>query len=373
MPKRVNFIGIQHSHGVACKGYTQMPVRTGYEQVIAHRTSDLFAFTAKKAGKVVKLDEHGMVVQYEDGELKGFELGRRYGSAAGLTIPHLVKTELKLGQEFQPGALICYNEGFFERDVLNPNGVVWKAGLLVKTVLLESTDTLEDSSAISQRVAERLSTKTTKVKSVVVSFDQSVRRLVKEGQRVESEDILCIIEDAVTANSELFDEESLDTLRVLSAQTPQAKAQGIVERVEVFYHGDKEDMSESLRALAVASDRELTKRARAAGKPAYTGSVNDGFRIDGDPLQLDTVCIRVYITTDVSAGVGDKGVFCNQMKTVFGRVMTGEVTTESGKVVDAIFGQKSIADRIVLSPEIIGTTTTLLDVIAKKAVEAYKG
>lgn len=65
-------------------------------------------------------------------------------------------------------------------------------------------------------------------------------------------------------------------------------------------------------------------------------------------------------------------MFCNQMKTVFGQVMSGETTTESGKVIDAIFGQKSIDDRIVLSPSLIGTTTTLLDVIAKKAIAAYK-
>jgi hypothetical protein len=365
-------VGIQHSHGVACSGYKQAAVRTGYEQVVPHRTSDLFALTAKKAGKVRSVTETGIVVEYEDGEVKGYELGRRYGNAAGLVIPHSVVSDLKEGQSFKAGTLICHNEGFFERDVLNPNNVVWKAGIIVKTVLLESTQTLEDSSSLSKRAAGLLTTKMTKVKDVVVNFDQSVRKLVKVGDHVESEDILCIIEDAITADSGLFDDESLDTLRLLSAQTPQAKAKGVVERIEVYYHGEKEDMSESLRTLALASDRELSKRNKSAGREAFTGQVDDGFRVDGDPLQLDTVAIRVYITTDVAAGVGDKGVFCNQMKTVFGEIMDGEITTESGKVIDAVFGQKSIADRIVLSPEIIGTTTTLLDVIAKKALAAYE-
>jgi hypothetical protein len=353
-------------------GYRQSPVRTGYEQVIAHRTSDLFALTAKKPGQVVSVSETGIVVKYDDGEEKGYELGRRFGNAAGLTIPHNVVSEMKAGQKFKEGDLICYNDGFFERDILNPNNVVWKAGIMVKTVLLESTQTLEDASSISTRVANLLTTKMTKVKTVVVNFDQSVRKLVKAGQSVESEDILCTIEDAVTANSGLFDEESLDTLRVLSAQTPQAKAKGVVERIEVFYHGDKQDMSDSLRELANASDRELAKRNKAAGKKAVTGQVDEGFRVDGDPLALDTMAIRIYITSDVPAGVGDKGVFGNQMKTVFSEVMTGEIKTESGKVIDAVFGQKSIADRIVLSPEVMGTTATLLDVIGKKAVAAYK-
>jgi hypothetical protein len=371
-PKRVNFIAIQHAHGVACDGYTQMAVRTGYEQVIAHRTSDLFALTAKKPGQVASVHADGMVIKYDDGEVKGIELGRRFGAAAGLTIPHTVKTEMREGQKFKEGDLLCYNDGFFERDLLNPNGVVWKAGILVKTVLMESTQTLEDSSAISKRIAKLLTTKTTKVKDVVVGFDQSVRKLVKVTDVLNSEDILCIIEDAVTENANLFDEESLDTLRVLSAQTPQAKTKGVVERIEVYYHGDKEDMSESLRAIAIASDRALAARCRAAGKRPFTGSVDEGFRIEGEPLALDTMAIRIYITSDVPAGVGDKGVFANQMKTVFGEVLAGPIVTESGEEVDAVFGQKSIADRIVLSPELIGTTTVLLDKIGKKALEAYR-
>jgi hypothetical protein len=75
----------------------------------------------------------------------------------------------------------------------------------------------------------------------------------------------------------------------------------------------------------------------------------------------------------VTAGVGDKTVFANQMKSVEGRVLSDEVTTEDGTKIDAIFGAKSIYDRIVTSPYIIGTTSTLLSEIAKRAVKIYKG
>jgi hypothetical protein len=108
------------------------------------------------------------------------------------------------------------------------------------------------------------------------------------------------------------------------------------------------------------------------GKKGYTGSVDESFRVEGTPLQLDTAAIQIYITADVPAGVGDKGVFGNQLKTVFGQVMERELRTESGLKVDAIFGAKSVADRIVSSPELIATTTTLLDVIGQKAVELYR-
>lgn len=290
---------------MSCVGYKQAAVRTGYEQVIPHRTSDLFAHTARKPGKVITASPTGITVEYNDGTKEGFEVGRRFGAAAGLVIPHEVVTTLKPGDTFEEGTPIVFNDGFFEPDVLNPKNVIWKAGVTVKTVLYESSQTIEDASSISRRLAQQLTTKTTKIKTVIVNFDQVIKTLVKNGSLVEHESILCIIEDAVTSSSNLFDEDSLNTLRVLSSQTPTAKVKGVVERIEVFYHGEKEEMSESLRALANLSDKEVAMRNRSQGKPIYSGSVNEALRIDNEPLSLDTAAIRFYITSDVSAGVGD--------------------------------------------------------------------
>lgn len=372
-PKRVNFIAIQQSHSIACEGYHQAAVRTGYDGVIAHRSYELFAYTAKKPGLVRSVDAKGIIVDYEDGEVQGYELGRRFGNAAGLTVPHQIVTPMKAGDTVAVGDTIVYNTGFFEPDFFNPKHVVLKNAITVKTVLWESSQTLEDASSISTRASARLRSNITKVKSIVVDFDQAISRLVKVGEVVHADSVLAIIEDSVTASNKLFDEESLDTLRALSAQTPRANLNGKVEKIEVFYHGDKEDMSDSLRAIANMGDRELKKFANSVGREAYTGSVDSGFRIEGDPLSVDSMCIRVYITTAVGAGVGDKGVFCNQMKTVFSEVLESNYLTESGEVIDAVFSVKSINARIVTSPFMIGTSNTLLKVIAKRAVAAYRG
>lgn len=303
--KRVGFVSIQHGHGIACKGYRQGSVRTGYEQIIAHRTSDLFAYTARQPGEVLSKTESGIKIKYEDGTVKGIEIGRRFGNAAGLVIPHNVVCELNAGDKFVKGQIIVYNDGFFEKDLLNPNQVVWKVGITVKTVLLESNQTLEDASSISKRVSDLLTTKTTKVKTIVVNFDQVIRNIVSPKDSVEPESILCTIEDAVTSNSNLFDEESLNTLRLLSNQTPTAKVKGIVERIEVFYHGEKEDMSDSLKTICNTYDRDLSARSRASNKVGMNGSVNNDLRIEGDPLMLDTVAIRFYITSEIKAETGD--------------------------------------------------------------------
>lgn len=61
------------------------------------------------------------------------------------------------------------------------------------------------------------------------------------------------------------------------------------------------------------------------------------------------------------------------MKSVFGEVIDYDIKTESGESVDSVFGYTSIAARIVLSPVVIGTTTSLLKLIAKQAIDIYEG
>lgn len=82
--------------------------------------------------------------------------------------------------------------------------------------------------------------------------------------------------------------------------------------------------------------------------------------------------IRVYITSKRAFQSGDKGVFGNQLKTICGRVMSGMNQTESGEPIDAIFGYLSVSDRIVRSPEIMGTTNKLMELVTKRAIEAYR-
>jgi hypothetical protein len=371
-PKRVNFIGIQYHSTMFSEGYQVQPVQTGYDEVIAHRVNDLFAYTAKDDGQITAIGEDAVTVQYKDGSTKSVELGRRFGTVAGKTFPHNLKSDLKLGQKVKAGDVISYNTLYFQPSTLNPKQVSMKTGVMVRTAILECADTLEDSSIISERVAKLMTTSVTEIRDIVVTFDQTLRNFVKAGQTVDSEDILCTIEDAVTANTDLFDEDTIDTLRLLGSQTPKAKHNGVIERIEVFYNGDKEDMSPSLRAIADLGDKERAKLSKNLNRKVLTGSVDGALRVAGNPLNMDSMAIRVYITTRVSAGVGDKGVFVNQMKTIFGRVMSGRNQTESGEDLDAIFSYTSFSNRICLSPELIGTTTTLLKVLSKKVVEAYK-
>ena len=290
---------------IAAEGYRESPVSTGYDHVLAHRVDEIFAVPAEKDGEVVEKSDNHMVIQYLDGTQEHVNLATQYGISAGSVYPQHQATTFNLGDKVKKGDILKYNSGFFKPSRFQPRQVQWMAGVIARTALMEASYTLEDSSAIDDWLAGQLGSEVTKVKTIVVRFDQTLRNLVKVGDHTDITSILCTIEDAVTAEAGLFSEDDLDTLRMMGSATPQAGAVGEISKIEVFYHGDPDDMSDSLLELVSAHDKQRRKEAKRLGQQAITGQVDQSLRIDGEGLDLDHVAIKVYITHREGMGVGD--------------------------------------------------------------------
>lgn len=371
--KRIMFITTQQSHTIASPAYRQPYVRTGYEYYVGMRTSSMFSYAAEQEGKVESIGEKGMIVKYADGEVVGIDLGRRYGVAEGTTYPHDIIPNVKVGQKFSKGDVLAYNTKFFEPDFFDPRKIVLKMGGVMNTAFYECKENHEDSCSLSDKLGDSFTSEVTKVKSYVVDFDQNLLEVAKPGTEVSPKDVLMVIEDAITANSGNFGEDALSTLKRLSNSAPRAGVKGKVEKIEVFYHGEKADMSASLKQLADRSDRELKERCVMTNRPVVTGRVSEEYRVSGNPLGLDKAEIRVYINVVASSGVGDKFSFGHQMKVTVSKRHSNEMCTEDGTPVDATFSFKSVAARGVMSIQLLGSTITNLHHIGKKFVSIYEG
>jgi hypothetical protein len=288
-----------------------------------------------------------------------------------MTIPHTLVTNLKPGTKFQEGDAITYNKGYFKPDTLNPRQVVWCNGTYAYFALCEPSDVIEDASVISQELADMLVTEQTKQRTIIINFKQSISRLVKVGDALKYDDVLCLIQDEITSGVDLYDEADIDSLKALGSQAPKAKYDGVVERIEVFYRGDKEDMSENIRKIVNQSDRDLATRRKASNKTVVTGAVDEGFRVKGNPIPLDSVAIRIYITGPEPAGVGDKIVLVNQLKSIVGKVIKEPMQAQDGTKILGRFSYTSSQRRIVTSPNKVGTTCAILIKGAELAVAAY--
>jgi hypothetical protein len=357
---------------VSAKDATLTPVRTGYEQVIADRCGDNFAYIASKPGKVSKVSRDSITVQYEDGETVTLPLGIRHGKAAGAVLPHDIVTDLQEGDSVAEGYAVTWNTHYFQRDRLNPNGVSMKGGVMAKVAFMENADTLEDGCAISPALSQRLSTPISKMKTVLVRFDQAVSNIVGVGEEVDLDVPLCVIEEAELATLSQGDDALLG-LSKLANQTPKAGFVGKVTRREVVYFGNPDDMHPSLAEIVKADTRQRKREVSYKGSlPAATGEVNEPTFVGGQKLTPNTLAITFYMDHDITAAVGDKAVFDNALKTIVGRVMEGRNETASGEPLDAIFGYQSVANRILYSCTIVGTTNKALRALNRHVVDVYR-
>lgn len=377
-PNRMNFISTQNSSGIATDGYEVMPVGTGMESVVAHRAAaenSKFSAVSRGKGRVTEVTPESLTIEYDDPNLgkDHVAIGLTHGVIAGMTVPHTLVTDFKVGDVLEGGEIVARNEAFFQPDVLQPGQVLYKPAMLVFTMLSDGTDTLEDSSALSQRIGERMRCRVSYPISLFVDNGQVVHDLVDVGTRVDLESILCSVEDAITANAGLFDDDGYDTLKDYARGNPKAGVAGVVDKIMVYYNGDPDQFNDSIGELIRISDKQLSRRQkRLGGTGSMSGRVNESVTIDGKRLQPGQAAIQVFITGSYPAGVGDKGVFAHQLKTTFGRIMTGVNRTEDGQDLDSIFGYASVSDRIVESPESMGTTNTLCLKVGELTVEAYR-
>ncbi len=257
---------------------------------------------------------------------------------------------------------------------MNPGRIAYKAGVTAWCAVNESIDCFEDSSAISEQLAEKLKTQIVEVKNVIVRFDQILSDVVNIGDEVDLDSILCIIENPEMADTGLFGEASIDTLRRISAtMTPTANMVGRVVKVECFYHGDREEMSESVLHYAMESDKRRKRAAKSSGQPYYTGEVDTSFRLKGEAIDYDHMAIQIYIEHDVLCSNGDKISAGNQMKSVISRVLSGVNETDSGIPIDLLFGNTSQEARKVLSMKISGMVNSYLNSLTKHVVGVYRG
>ena len=372
--KRSSFTSIQNSQTIACKGAQKMPLQTGSEITMAHRVGKLFATVADNTGEIVRSDGKFVVAEYADGTKTVSKLGKQFGVMAGMSTVHEIVTDLKVGDKVNKGDVLTWNKSFFERDRFNPTQVTFKISTLARVALVEKDVTFEDACSISEGLAKRLEADIPNVKAIRIKFEQNINGLVKVGDDVNVDSILCTIENQFGASSTIFDEKSRETLAELEVFAPRAGHEGRVEQIKVYYNGELEDMSESLQKITKASDRVLNQERELQGKQKSSGKVEPGFRVSNQAIGTDEAVIFITINNSVGMSGGDKLVFSNQMKSIVSyHVTEGVFETEDGEPIDAEFSYVSFMKRIVESGMVIGTTNTLLVEASKRIVSTYRG
>ena len=354
-----------------------MPCRTGYDEQLLNQCSDSFATVADIDGIVKEVSKFSIVVENKDGSTRYIDLTRRYGDSGDFHVPLDIITDFKVGDKVKQGDVIAYSPRWFTKDTMFKGKVAYKGYTLCKVALMENSYTFEDSIAISKEFSNETTVDNTYIKQVIIDFEQGIHNIKTPGSEVSIDEPLCFIEDSLTNDAGMFDEESINLLSNINKMSPKSPVNGIVDNIEVIYNGDTDDMSESLLKLVNITDKLLITKLKSTGKEAYTGdSSDDVVSINGNRLMPETAVITFYITSRNSIGTGDKIVVGSQLKATIAKVFTepprlNKNDNTPGEVIDAIFSTKSVNNRIVNSAYLQGITNRILVEGSKKVAELY--
>lgn len=364
--KRAVFTTTQMTHGLALTSAKSSIIRSGYETIFAVRSADKFVTSAIDSGKVLKVDNKSITVEYSNGNKKTYKLNKwTTKEEAGSCYTHIVVANLKEGDTFSKDDTICYDKLFFEPDIFNPKRVIYKSMVYCNVAIREDQQTLEDSCTISSTMNKTLAVNVTKVKSYVLEANKSILNLVKIGDKLDPTSPVFTIANSEIIDKDNVNERTLEILKDLQNVTPKAGYRGTVSKIVILYNCAKSEMSRSLLELVEASDKKLLEDV------GYVGKVTDGYSINGKKLLNGQIEIKIYIDIEESMSIGDKGVLGNQLKFTVGEVYDNKLTTEDGEEIDAVFSYKNIAARIVMSAYLTGTTAAVVEQLQKNAVEMY--
>ena len=341
------FSSVQKSQLMATVNYRANPIRTSYDTIIAQRTSELYSSIAKKKGKVVEVEEGvGIKVEYEDGTTDQFPIGLYYGKGAGEYHKHDKITDLKVGDKFEQGDILAWDDLFFERDLLNKGKVVVKYSVTARVALFEDQFTFEDSIGITKEFAKLTAIPYVKPVQFDIHDDQVLKIYNKVGDTVNYDTIMF---DILDSSADLGDDNSFAGLERFGVKQIKAGINGKVSKIEVFYNGDIEDFSPECQKFIKENDKIIAKKAKYIEGSATTGNIGGNTSIGKVEIYPGTIRVVVYIEELLVTTTADKLVLGNQMKGTVGFIYPETMYTPDGRVVHLTFSTASILRRMVLN------------------------
>lgn len=387
--KRANFINIQLGHQLPTKEGEVSRIRTGFERVIAHRSSTTYSTAAKMNGKVVAVDEDTNIikVQYIDGTTQTILYGEQHSQCSDMWVTQKMELTVKLGDSFKKGDILCFNNEYFQKDPFTRQ-VDWKHGVHANVALIDNNKTYEDSSTITEALGEKLQVQPVEVRTITLTKNTFIHEIAKEGQVVGVNDFLMIFEDATIAESIAIDgnkdsnqqyKEALAQLAELNRSTPRANAAGKIVKMDAFYSCPISEMHPTLAKVVrdcVKMKNTRSKFSRGALNEANHSEASvlaKGTKFRGVLFEEDTVVIQFFIQESINATTGDKLVLDSSLKSVISYTLDSTPVTESGVEIDVLFGATSVSNRIVNSPVLVGGGERVMEKLEQDCLDMYFG
>lgn len=379
-PPRTLMTYVQTSkHMIRCDSNDPTLVTTGADEAMAYMVSDIFAYKAKKDGKIVELVQEGfggknyIVVEYSDGSHEFVNLSEevKKNSDGGYYVPMKLDTDLKLGDKFKKGEIIAYDKLSFSKSLGESGNLAANIGTLAKVAIINTDEGFEDSSAVTQKFAEKMGTSV--IQSVEASISKQCNIYIRKdiGDTVMEGDTLFEYQEDFgdeVSNILMKNLNKMDDLSQLGKKPVNSKYTGIVADIVIYRTCKDDEMSESLTAF-VNKYEDRVNNIR---------SVYDRYGIDSSALPRvgkvpevgrtkhldDGVLIVYYIKYNDAVSLGDKITYYSANKGIIKYIIPEgqEPYTDfrPNETIDSFMSLSSVSGRMTCSIPLFAATSKLM-------------
>ena len=363
------------------KGLPQL-VTTGAQEALPYLSSDMFAFKAKKDGKILEITDQYMLVEYKDGTRDYIDLSEqtKKNSDGGFYITLKLTTDKAVGKSFKAGEVLAWDNKSFSNKI-GIKQLSYNIGSLVKVAILSSDDCFEDSGVCSEWLTETMASDIVLMKSVMLSAQTNVLSIIKKGASVKEGDPILIFQNA-------FDDEDANILlknlsvedgdiTTIGRNVIKSKVTGTICDIKIYRTCELKDMSESLRSIVSKRENEIKKLKKIAGDNTEVqfDSVGKLKPIGKMKNAEDCVLIEIYMKYHDKMSVGDKIVNSASNKNILMNIYKDDdapyTDFRPNEQIDIIGSASSIDGRIITSPFYNGSLNKLMIELQRKCCEIY--
>lgn len=292
---------------------------SGIERTLPYMLSKDFVYTAEEDGKVTKIDEKAGLafIEYKSGKTDAIDISNRVdkNGNGGYYVSNKKDMIVKEGQSFKKNEILAKNSNFFKGD--KSEDITFAQGYLTKVAMHQGDYTLEDSSIISKKISEAMSTEVTMMKQIKLKKNSNVISIKNKNDHIKTGDPLIIFEHSfedAESNNLLsnIDDDITSFVEELGKDVIKSKYTGEIVDVKIYYNVDLEECSPSLQEIITKYNKQINaikNKASAGGNNTIifppTEKINSE-KIKGQAFE--GIIIEFYVNHLVKVNIGEKNI-----------------------------------------------------------------
>lgn len=380
----------QTKHQLQAKDPSPSLINYDMPRLLPKLASD-FAFTAQEDGEVLDIEENIMIIKYSSGKIEDIDLNVTVdkNSDGGFYLTNQMITKLKKGNKFKKNDILSYNPSqITDKDIYGD--VCATEGVLARVAIISSGEVYEDSTKVSAKFADRLSSKISTVKNITLTKYSNIRFMAKKGDVLEANDPILLFDDTqdefTSSMLAAMAEEVEDTDDILATGAPiLSKTGGTITDIKIYYTVPLNELSPSLQKIIKKYTSDVSKKEKFISKymdirdsntiltPTTEVKPDVSGKVKGIPIG-EGVIIQFAIEYLDVYGVGDKitnygavkGINCD----VIPLGLEGWTESNPDRPIDSFIAQIGLYRRMTLDVVKVGFLTKIL--IEKKRIMKTK-